>query len=123
MLRRFFSQELEVLEHRRNFKIFKIPNKVKRQPFMRSDEFILNPIPVCVSKGPYIMKNPQLSTKKYFWCSCGLSKKQPFCDSSHMKTAFKPVSFVIQEKVSEVALCLCKHTSSAPFCDGKACKS
>ncbi|CAG9324773.1 unnamed protein product [Blepharisma stoltei] len=122
MLKRFFA-ELEILEQRRNFNIYKIPNHVKKEPYMKSDQWTQNPVPVCVAKQPYVFKNPQLGTKKYYWCSCGLSKKQPFCDSTHMKTAFKPVPFVIQEKVSEVSLCLCKHTSSAPFCDGKACKS
>ena len=38
-----------------------------------------------------------------------------------MKTAFKPVGFVIQEKTTEVFLCLCKNTSNPPYCDQKAC--
>lgn len=56
--------------------------------------------------------------KSYLWCSCGLSKSQPFCDQSHVGTAFKPVRYVAQEQAEEVLFCNCKHTAEAPFCDG-----
>ncbi|MFV2057743.1 MAG: CDGSH iron-sulfur domain-containing protein, partial [Thiohalomonadales bacterium] len=29
----------------------------------------------------------------YYWCACGKSKKQPFCDGSHADTDFTTVSF------------------------------
>ena len=53
----------------------------------------------------------------YFWCQCGLSQKQPFCDGSHKGTSFTPVKFEL-EHAKKVALCNCKATSRAPFCDG-----
>lgn len=55
--------------------------------------------------------------KKYFWCSCGKSSKQPFCDGSHVGTNFLPKSFVAEED-EEVFLCQCKQTKNPPFCDG-----
>jgi len=55
--------------------------------------------------------------KEYYWCSCGRSKSQPFCDGSHKGTTFEPVAFKA-EKTETVHLCGCKKTGSAPFCDG-----
>jgi len=53
----------------------------------------------------------------YYWCSCGESKNQPYCDGSHSGTAFSPVEFTVDDK-KRVALCNCKHTGNPPFCDG-----
>src|SRR2546421_6885846 len=55
--------------------------------------------------------------KRYFWCACGRSKTQPFCDNSHVGTEFLPVAFKA-ERDEEVILCGCKHTGTRPFCDG-----
>lgn len=55
--------------------------------------------------------------KTYFWCSCGQSKNQPFCDGSHKGTEFNPVKFTA-EASKRVALCQCKTSANAPFCDG-----
>jgi CDGSH-type Zn-finger protein len=55
--------------------------------------------------------------EKYFWCACGRSANQPFCDGSHAGTGFSPVSFVAQA-TEEVWLCGCKTTNDKPFCDG-----
>ena len=55
--------------------------------------------------------------EKYLWCSCGLSKTQPFCDGSHVGTKFKPLLFRAQETDEEL-LCACKRTLGAPYCDG-----
>jgi CDGSH-type Zn-finger protein/mannose-6-phosphate isomerase-like protein (cupin superfamily) len=55
--------------------------------------------------------------ERYFWCSCGRSKQQPFCDGSHAGTGFTPVAFKA-ERDEEVIFCGCKHTASPPFCDG-----
>ncbi|VAW85706.1 Glutamate synthase [NADPH] large chain [hydrothermal vent metagenome] len=55
--------------------------------------------------------------EKYYFCTCGRSKKQPFCDGSHAGTAFKPKSFVADQD-GEAYLCSCKYTNNTPFCDG-----
>lgn len=55
--------------------------------------------------------------KNYFWCSCGLSKNQPYCDGSHKTTNLTPKSFKV-EKQDAYYLCTCKKTGNAPFCDG-----
>ena len=54
--------------------------------------------------------------KTYYWCACGLSKSQPFCDGSHQGTTFEPVKFVAEDKVM-VAFCGCKQSQCKPFCD------
>ena len=53
----------------------------------------------------------------YYWCACGQSKNQPYCDGSHKSTAFQPVAFTA-EKTEMVYLCGCKKTGKQPFCDG-----
>lgn len=55
--------------------------------------------------------------KRYAWCTCGLSSKQPFCDGQHKGGAFSPQVFV-QEKTETKYLCACKSTKNGPFCDG-----
>jgi CDGSH-type Zn-finger protein len=54
--------------------------------------------------------------KTYFWCACGLSGNQPFCDGSHKQTDLNPVSFTANAS-GMVYLCGCKHTRNAPYCD------
>lgn len=53
----------------------------------------------------------------YFWCACGKSANQPYCDGSHNGTSFTPIRVTI-EKDKKVAWCTCKHTDNQPFCDG-----
>ena len=55
--------------------------------------------------------------KSYFWCSCGLSSKQPFCDGSHKNSEFSPVRFIADE-TKKMFFCTCKQTNNQPFCDG-----
>jgi CDGSH-type Zn-finger protein len=56
-------------------------------------------------------------TGTHWWCACGRSKTQPFCDGSHQGTEFRPLQVEIAE-TKTVAWCQCKQTKSAPFCDG-----
>jgi len=55
--------------------------------------------------------------QEYYFCACGRSKNQPFCDGSHAGTDFKPKAFTAEES-GDAYLCQCKHTANAPFCDG-----
>lgn len=73
------------------------------------------PVPVVAAKEPLCEFLEQ--GKKYSWCSCGLSKKQPFCDGSHKKTGMRPVRLVAEE-TCEAYFCGCKQTSTPPYCDG-----
>lgn len=70
--------------------------------------------PVIADNKPVVM---DLEAGTYYWCSCGQSKNQPFCDGAHKGTGFTPIAFEITDKQS-VALCNCKHTHNPPFCDG-----
>ncbi|MBW1855749.1 MAG: CDGSH iron-sulfur domain-containing protein, partial [Deltaproteobacteria bacterium] len=65
-------------------------------------------------------KPKQVTLKKgeeYYFCVCGRSKNQPFCDGSHAGTEFKPKAFTAEQD-GEAYLCACKHTANAPYCDG-----
>ncbi len=53
----------------------------------------------------------------YYWCACGESKNQPFCDGSHQGTEFTPKHVKIEEE-KEVYWCMCKHSKNNSFCDG-----
>lgn len=55
--------------------------------------------------------------KAYFWCACGLSKNQPYCDGSHKGSEFTPLKWQA-DAAGTKWLCRCKQTSNAPFCDG-----
>jgi CDGSH-type Zn-finger protein len=69
---------------------------------------------VIAQKGPYAIN---LKPGDYFWCACGRSKNQPFCDSSHKGTGFTPTKFTMTDERTE-NLCGCKHTATAPYCNG-----
>lgn len=58
-----------------------------------------------------------LDSGAYFWCACGKSKNQPFCDGSHQGSGIFPTQFKMDVK-KEVYLCQCKQSRNAPFCDG-----
>jgi CDGSH iron-sulfur domain-containing protein 3 len=65
-----------------------------------------SPVPVDVEAG-----------KDYYWCSCGKSAKQPFCDGSHKGSEFSPLKFTAPE-TKKAYFCSCKRTGATPLCDG-----
>jgi CDGSH-type Zn-finger protein len=56
--------------------------------------------------------------RKYFWCACGRSAKQPFCDGSHEGTGITPLAWTAEHEKT-VYFCGCKQTANAPLCDGR----
>jgi CDGSH-type Zn-finger protein len=79
-----------------------------REPTVQDDGFIAD-------TSPYLVEVE--AGKTYFWCACGRSKNQPFCDGSHAGTAALPKPFKA-ERSEAVNLCGCKQTMDPPFCDG-----
>ncbi|WP_071672566.1 CDGSH iron-sulfur domain-containing protein [Nioella nitratireducens] len=71
--------------------------------------------PVIAQKSPFPVEVEE--GRNYFWCACGQSKRQPFCDGSHKDTAFSPVKYTA-EKTGKVFFCGCKNTAKSPLCDG-----
>lgn len=71
--------------------------------------------PVVAQKAPYPVEVE--AGKSYFWCACGRSAKQPFCDGSHKDTGITPVKFEA-EAGGKVFFCGCKASASRPRCDG-----
>ena len=71
--------------------------------------------PVIAQKSPYVVELEE--GKTYFWCRCGRSKRQPFCDGAHKDTGISPMKFTAA-KTGPVSLCGCKQTDDGPFCDG-----
>ena len=70
--------------------------------------------PKIAQRAPYVL---DLEPGTYYWCSCGKSNNQPFCDGSHKGSEFTPEKVEIEEK-KKVALCGCKHSKNGAFCDG-----
>jgi len=70
--------------------------------------------PVVFQKSPFVQK---VEPGTYWWCACGHSKGQPFCDGSHKAFGLSPVKVEITE-AKTVAWCGCKHSGTKPFCDG-----
>lgn len=71
--------------------------------------------PVIAQKSPIAVAVE--SGKSYWWCSCGKSASQPFCDGSHKGTDFVPVEYKA-EKSGTVYFCGCKHSGNGVLCDG-----
>ena len=70
--------------------------------------------PKIAQKSPYAV---ELAPGDYWWCSCGQSKRQPFCDGSHKGSAFTPVEYKA-DQTKKVFFCACKQTANQPLCDG-----
>jgi glutamate synthase domain-containing protein 2/CDGSH-type Zn-finger protein len=75
--------------------------------------------PIIAAKSP--IKVELEAGKDYYWCKCGKSANQPFCDGSHAGTGITPLKFTA-EKTESAALCQCKASANAPFCDGSHAK-
>ncbi|WP_119354485.1 CDGSH iron-sulfur domain-containing protein [Azohydromonas sediminis] len=71
--------------------------------------------PHCAQKAPYPVAVE--AGKDYWWCACGLSKTQPFCDGSHQGGPFTPVRYSATESKT-VYFCGCKASAGKPLCDG-----
>jgi CDGSH iron-sulfur domain-containing protein 3 len=71
--------------------------------------------PIPAQKSPYGVQVE--AGQKYFWCACGRSKTQPFCDGSHKGTGLTPVAYTAP-KTEKAWFCGCKATGSVPLCDG-----
>ncbi|XP_054634952.1 CDGSH iron-sulfur domain-containing protein 3, mitochondrial-like isoform X2 [Dunckerocampus dactyliophorus] len=77
--------------------------------------------PVRAARLPYRVKVS--AGKRYAWCACGHSKKQPYCDGTH-KTKAPSITCLrfTPDKDKTVMLCACKQTKDAPYCDGSHIK-
>ena len=79
-----------------------------------SEGYVMSEDAVRAKKGPFgvVVKKGQT----YWWCACGRSKSQPFCDGSHKGTSFEPIKYVADDNVM-VAFCGCKQSRTKPYCD------
>ncbi|WP_171168872.1 CDGSH iron-sulfur domain-containing protein [Ruegeria sp. HKCCA0370] len=71
--------------------------------------------PIIARKSPFPVE--VVEGKTYFWCACGKSSRQPFCDGSHKGTGSEPVKYTA-ESSKKVFFCGCKHSTKPPLCDG-----
>jgi CDGSH-type Zn-finger protein len=71
--------------------------------------------PAIAQKSPYAVDVE--AGKSYYWCACGQSKNQPFCDGSHKGSSFTPVKWDATESKT-VYFCGCKHSGKGALCDG-----
>ncbi|WP_298352720.1 CDGSH iron-sulfur domain-containing protein [Rhodoblastus sp.] len=71
--------------------------------------------PVVAQKAPFPVEVE--AGKTYYWCACGKSAKQPFCDGSHKGGEFAPIAYKAEQD-GKVWFCGCKHSAKKPLCDG-----
>ena len=72
--------------------------------------------PKVAQRGPYVKDE---KPGEYYWCACGQSQNQPYCDGSHKRldTGLAPIRVEIKE-AKKVAWCGCKRSGNKPYCDG-----
>lgn len=75
--------------------------------------------PKIAQKSPYVL---EVEKGTYFWCACGLSQTQPFCDGSHAGTGLAPRKVTVEEDKVTIAFCGCKQTANGFQCDGTHAK-
>lgn len=75
----------------------------------------LKPDTIVAQKAPFPVE--VTAGKSYWWCACGRSARQPFCDGSHKTTSITPVEYKAEQD-GKVWFCGCKQTGKAPLCDG-----
>ncbi len=75
--------------------------------------------PIIAQKGPFPVEVTK--GKTYFWCACGKSQRQPFCDGSHKDTGLEPMKYTA-ESDKKLFFCGCKHSTNPPLCDGSHAK-
>ena len=83
-------------------------------PATSTEEAIMS-TPTIAQKAPYRVEVE--AGKSYFWCACGRSKTQPFCDGSHKGSGMTPVKYDAQA-AGPVFFCGCKHSANGALCDG-----
>jgi CDGSH iron-sulfur domain-containing protein 3 len=71
--------------------------------------------PEIAQKAPYAVNVE--AGKSYWWCSCGKSKSQPFCDGAHQGSEYSPVEYKAKQTTT-IYFCGCKHGKNGPLCDG-----
>ena len=71
--------------------------------------------PIIAQKAPFPVDVEE--GKTYFWCACGRSARQPFCDGSHKATSITPIKYTAA-KTGKVFFCGCKQSGKRPLCDG-----
>ena len=84
-------------------------------PSEQSGRSAISDTPIVAQKAPFAVEVK--AGKTYFWCACGRSQKQPFCDGSHKVTTITPVKHVA-EKDGKLFFCGCKQSGNKPLCDG-----
>jgi CDGSH-type Zn-finger protein len=87
----------------------------KRRDASRTREVPMSAAPVIAQKAPFQVKVE--AGKSYWWCACGKSASQPFCDGSHKGSEFTPMEFKAAAD-GDAWFCGCKHSAGKPMCDG-----
>lgn len=74
----------------------------------------MNEKPVCTQKAPYAV---ELQAGDHYWCACGRSKNQPYCDGAHSGTGIEPRKITVERSGTHY-LCGCRASKNGAFCDG-----